>query len=199
MLANSYDSAYDALILAISEKIAKPLAFDKLISDRRGTVVIKLVDSCSSESEPAYFALKFCDAKSDTAKVIQNEVTVLQDLTEFTNDLYCDSGEFFGQSYLLTKWLSGRRLIDVVREIKAIDDLRERQLGWLELTLNLIKKVHELHTLDYLHYDIQPEHFRIVDGDIQLFDFGLSCKKIRQMYSIKAGLSTINRIKCVIT
>ncbi len=160
---------------AIAKKIAKPLVFVKLISDRRGTTVVKLVDTSTSESNPTYYALKFSEANSDTAKLIENEALVLQDLTNFTDGLYCDSGEFDNQAYLLTKWLEGRRLVDVVRDVKSIADRCERRVGWLELALNLTKKVHELHTLDYLHYDIQPEHFREIDGKLQLFDFGLSC------------------------
>ena len=165
------------LYSAISKKIAKPLVFVKLISDRRGTTVVKLVDTSTSESNPTYYALKFAEANSDTAKLIENEALILQDLTNFTDGLYCDSGEFDNQAYLLTKWLEGRRLVDVVRDVKSIVDRCEREVGWLELALTLTKKLHDLHNLGYLHYDVQPEHLREINGKLQLFDFGLSCKE----------------------
>ena len=153
------------------------MTFVKLISDRRGTTVVKLVDTSTPKTNPTYYALKFSEANSDTAKLIANEALVLQDLREFTSNLYQDSGEFDNQAYLLTKWLDGRKLVDVVRDVKSLADRREREVGWLELSLKLTKKLHELHTLDYLHYDIQPEHFREIDGNLQLFDFGLSFHK----------------------
>jgi len=50
------------------------------------------------------------------------------------------------------------------------------------------QKLHNLHTLSYLHYDVQPEHFRIVDNEIYLFDFGLSCKINKTNVLYKGGL-----------
>ena len=38
----------------------------------------------------------------------------------------------------------------------------------------MFAKVAELHALGYLHGDLQPDHFRWVDGTVQLLDFALT-------------------------
>ncbi len=175
---------YAALILAISQKLARPLMFSKEISDRRGTVVLKLVDSEADD----YFALKFSKMSSYAADVIANEAKNLQSFQKFNNRFYWDSGIIDGFSYVLTKWLDGERLGSVSKSIRSIADGQQRKHAWLDLSLNLAQKVGDLHQLGYLHYDIQPEHFRFIDDKAYLFDFGLSYQADKTNPLYKGGL-----------
>ena len=184
------------LFTAISEKLGIPLTFcPENIFD--GTpMVLQLVDTSTSETDPTYYALMFVEDDSETAKLIENAALVLQDLREFTDDLYCDSGEFNGQTYLLMKRLKGREWFRVVNEVKSIADSQERKVAWLELSLNFVKKVHELHSLGYLHGKIGAGNVRVIDDELRLFNFKYSCleSKATTFYRRASGYSHLPEV-----
>src|SRR5579885_374409 len=79
------------------------------------------------------------------------------------------------RSYSVMRKLNGSNLYSVISRLYR-DELHLTAYQRLKITVNLLRKLHELHCRGIIHRDIKPENVMLDldSGEIEIFDFGLS-------------------------
>ena len=161
MSPSSFDQT---LIQHVAKRNSLSLRLENELSHRRGAKMLEL------SSDANHFGLKVAtEADSSVAR----EASVLKDLSDFTHNLYLDSGTYKGCFWLLMNWVSGQSVYRRVKELRggSKSDLKPKLL---DLFARMFSKVADLHDLGFLHGDLQPEHFKVTGDIVHLLDLGLT-------------------------
>ena len=155
---------FDRRLLAhIAERYGLSLQPETEVSNRRGAKLLKLWGG------ERYFGLKLANgAESSLAR----EAAVSKELESFTRT-YIGSGTYEGVAWLLLDWVAGQSVYRYVKQLRSDSGL-DAELKLVELFALMALSVADLHTFGYLHGDLQPDHFRIIDGKVHLLDFALA-------------------------
>lgn len=152
------------LIQYVSQRNDLSLKLLNEVTNRRGAKMLKL------SSGDQIFGLKVA---TDLAISLTHESNVLQELDGFAHHLYVDSGTYEELSWMLQRWIGGQSASRRVKQLKVQSS--DNPSGLIDLFSAMYSKVADLHTLGYVHGDLQPNHFRIGDdGTIYLLDFALT-------------------------
>lgn len=174
------DATLYELIEEISFKTGKKYSVDKEISFNRGARVIRLFEKSDNDIK---YALKLaCDSLEPSNDVycakqlLDNEIKVLRALgNNFTGINIVGDGETNDSSWLLSEWSQHKNSFKFFKEQKKKYEGTIPESVIVKCLISIVKKIKTLHSLDYLHGDLQPKHIFISDSfECSLIDFGLS-------------------------
>ncbi|NYG07180.1 serine/threonine protein kinase [Phycicoccus badiiscoriae] len=106
-----------------------------------------------------------CDARSRLAR----EVAVLRRIDDHRVATVIDADLDGARPYLVTRYVPGPALDDVVKETGPIRDGNLLRLG-----RGLADALHAIHDADVIHRDLKPGNVLLLDGDPVLIDFGIA-------------------------
>lgn len=166
--------------LTISNAI-KDIELIKQISARRGVSIWKI------KRDGQYHVLKIAKLEKEdpTEKynhdfriyTLKQEVKILKELDDFTEGMYSFSGKDENAIWVATKWIEGKSVSLLARQLREENVAGNAKQGLLNLIIKVFEKTADLHDLKYIHGDIQPAHYILKeDGELSLIDFGLSKK-----------------------
>lgn len=158
----------------IIEQITRHLALRLVsrVTHQRGTEVVK-VETTGGET----MALKVALLNETTAEILYNPTVVIQQeikvLKALSSKLLISSGEYEGYSWLLTKWIDGESAREYL--LRRLESAHDKKKEVVELMLDMVEAVEELHAKGFTHGDLQSTHFRCASGRKPiLIDFGLA-------------------------
>lgn len=106
---------------------------------------------------------------------LRKEAKILREISDFTRNLYIDSGEVDDHFWLLRKWLHGIPASNYMSYVRSKPLLLENKRRFVKDLIEMLLKVIELYNFGYLHGDLQPGHFIIdLDGKFHLIDLELA-------------------------
>lgn len=181
-------------LLSSLEKQGYALTLDKLISDRRGAGVYRLVDHFNNR-----YALKFSTANMEensvynSSELIKHESLVLQDIEDIVGNLYISSGYLDDVIWLLSRWATGKRSYSIIRSMRKESSEIEYKKFFIGIAISFIDFVNKLHKRGYVHGDLQPDHVFVTDSfGIQVIDFGLCHKFEPRKFNYRGGIVHFN-------
>ncbi|WP_280721592.1 hypothetical protein [Kitasatospora sp. MAA4] len=142
------------------------------ITDRRGSVIWKATGTAST------VAIKL--GTGEAGEVTAREASVLDQLPGYT----VTAGRAAESVWYVTPWLVGPSTWKVFQEARKGATGRPQALAE---AVDLCRAVAELHTLGWVHGDLQPQHGIHTDGGVKLIDFAWSWHRDTTPWNIFEG------------
>ncbi|MCK5845283.1 MAG: protein kinase, partial [Victivallales bacterium] len=148
------------------------------------STVYRAVDTAGDGE--THVALKIIKVKEDmqvASPQFDRETSGLSRLDHPNIVKLLDHGECDGVLYLVTEFIQGRSLRDIIKETPLAEETA------VDLALEVAEALKYMNQFGILHRDIKPDNILISNiGEVKLVDFGLSREEDQQTVSIKGEM-----------